>query len=138
MPEHAVVDTDDLLLTRSKSSMKGCILPTLNLHHYKNHKQPYAAEIVKDGASTKLAFLPKIQTKKSSDGEYGDYQVTINQEGFYVIGNAQEDENGHRLFFKTTSGNKFPFIRGKEAIDDVKIRIARGDSISRIAQDLSL
>lgn len=118
--------------------MKGRTLPTLNLHHYKNHKQPYAAEIVQEGASTKLEFLPKLQTKKSSDGTYGDYQVTISKEGFYVIGNAQEDENGHRLFFKSSTGNKFPFIRDKEVIDDLKARIASGDPISKIVQDLSL
>lgn len=118
--------------------MKGQTLPTLNLHHYKNHKLPYAAEIVKEGTSTKFEFLPKLQTKKSSDGTYGDYQVTINKEGFYVIGNAQEDENGYRLFFKSSMGNKFPFIRSKEAINDLKARIARGDPISKIVKDLSL
>lgn len=113
-------------------------MPTLNLHHYKNQKQPYVAAIVKDGASTKFQFLPKTQTKKSNDGSYGEFQITVDGEGFYFIGYAQKDENGFRLYFKTPNGNKFPFIRNQAVIDDIKARIVRGDSISQIAKDLAL
>ncbi len=113
-------------------------MPTLDLRHYKNQKQPYVAKIVKDGATTKFEFLLKTASRKSADNSYGMYQVTVDKEGFYIIGNAQDDENGHRLYFVTPAGNKFPFIRGQDAINDVKARITRGESISQIAKDLGL
>lgn len=119
--------------------MKGLILPTLNLRHYKNQKEPYVAKIVKDSeTSTKFEFLPKTASRRSSDKTYGMYQVTVDKEGFYIIGNAQDDENGHRLYFSTPSGNKFPFIRGQDTIKDIKARILRGELISQIAAALEL
>ena len=113
-------------------------MPTLNLRHYKNQKQPYVAKIVKDGATTKFDFLPKTTSRKSADASFGMYQVTVDKEGFYIIRNAQDNENGHRLYFTTPAGNKFPFIRGQDTINDVETRIIRGDSISQIAKDIGL
>jgi len=111
-------------------------LPTLNLRHYKGQKQPYVAKILKTGAATQYQFLPKTASRTSSDKSYGMYQVTVDEEGFYVIGNAQDDENGHRLYYKTATGNKFPFVRKPTQQADITGRIANGESIAKIAQDL--
>ena len=82
-------------------------MPTLNLHHYKNQKQPYVAKIVSDGAGkTSQSFLPKVLVKKSDDGTYGDYQSTVNEEGFYRIGNTKPKDGGYRLFFTTPTGEQ--------------------------------
>ena len=109
-------------------------MPTLNLHHYKNQKQPYVAKIVSDGAGkTSQSFLPKVLVKKSDDGTYGDYQSTVNEEGFYRIGNTKSEDGGYRLFFTTPTGNKFPFIKSATQIEDIKSRVARGETISQIA-----
>lgn len=66
------------------------------------------------------------------------YQVTVDKEGFYIIGNAQDDENGHRLYFSIPTGNKFPFIRSQDPIKDIRARIIRGESIDQIATALGL
>lgn len=113
-------------------------MPTLDLRHYKNQKQPYVAKIVKDGETTKLDFLPKNKTRRSSDNTYGMYQVTVDKEGFYLVGNAQNDENGYRLYFSSPTGNKFPFIRSQDDISNIKAKIILGDPIEKIVRDLAL
>lgn len=114
-------------------------MPTLNLHHYKNQNLPYVAKIISDGAGkTAQFFLPKILVKKSADSTYGDYQATVNEEGFYRIGNTKPEDGGYRLFFRNTTGNKFPFIKDSSQIDDIKTRIANGESISQIVMALGL
>jgi len=114
-------------------------VPTLNLHHYKNQNQPYVAKIISDGkGKTTQSFLPKVLVKKSADGTYGDYQATVNEEGFYRIGNTKPEDGGYRLFFTTPTGNKFPFIKDTSQIEDIKTRIARAEKISQIASALCL
>lgn len=109
-------------------------MPTLTIKHYKNAKQPYVAELVRkaDGSDVEMVFLTKIPARLSADRSYGDYQVTVSQPGFYRIGNAQEDENGFRLFFSRNGENKFPFVLG-DLIDAIKADIVAGNSIDSIA-----
>jgi hypothetical protein len=111
-------------------------MPKLDLRHYKNHKRPYVGRIVK--GTTSLDFLPIHPGRLSADKTYGTYQATVDKEGFYKIGNAQDDENGYRLFFATPNGNKFPFISKPELIEEIKARINRDEPISKIAQELGL
>lgn len=112
-------------------------MPTLTLHHYKNQKMPYVAKIVTDGSGgTTQSFLEKVLVKKSDDGTYGDYKCTVDQEGFYRIGNTKPDDGGYRLFYKSPAGgNKFPFVTPAQA-EDIKGRIACGESIAQIASAL--
>ncbi len=120
------------LITRKK-------MPTLQLHHYKNQTLPYVAKVVSDNnGKTTLLFLDKIQVKKSADSSYGDYQVTVSGEGFYRIGNTKPDDGGYRLFYTTPIGNKFPFIKDSTQIDDIKSRVALGETISQIVLALGL
>ena len=114
-------------------------MPTLNLHHYKNQTLPYVAKVVSDNkGKTTLTFLDKILVKKSADGSYGDYQVTVNVEGFYRIGNTKPEDGGYRLFYITPAGNKFPFIKESSQINDIKSRIAIGETITQIVLALGL
>ncbi len=114
-------------------------MPTLTLHHYKNHEMPYAAKVVKNGEATKLEYEKKKMVKSSADKTYGDYQITINKEGFYLIRNAQEKENGDRLYFFDANGAaKFPFITDPAKVKDIKARIVRGETITQIAMALGL
>ena len=50
--------------------------------------------------------MPKVLVKKSDDGTYGDYQSTVNEEGFYRIGNTKPEDGGYRLFFTTPTGEQ--------------------------------
>ncbi len=114
-------------------------MPTLNLHHYKNQNQPYVAKIVSDGkGGTSQSLLERTLVRKAADGSYGDYQCNVNEEGFYRIGNTKPEDGGYRLFFKGASGNKFPFIKDPKQVDDIKSRIARGETIPQIVLALSL
>ena len=111
-------------------------MPKLDLRHYKNHKRPYVGRIVK--GTTALDFVPIYPSRLSADKTHGMYQVTVDKEGFYKIGNAQDEENGYRVFFATPTGNKFPFITRLEKIEEIRARINRDEPISKIAQDLGL
>jgi hypothetical protein len=115
-------------------------MPTLTLHHYQDHKQPYVAKIVRDeqAGRPKQVFLPKTQTKRSQDGSFGDFQINVDQEGFYRIGNAQAKENGYRIYFKTQRTHRFPFIRHDPAIAEIKHRIQLGQSIETIVHEMNI
>ena len=114
-------------------------MPTLELHHYKNQKMPYVAKIVANNSGgTEQSFLDKVLVKKSDDGTYGDYKCTVNEEGFYRIGNTKPEDGGYRLFYKGATGNKFPFISDPAQVKDIKDRIALGESVAQIAATLGL
>lgn len=114
-------------------------MPILELHQYKNQKMPYVAKIIADGSGgTKQSFLDKVPVKKSDDGTYGDYKCTVNEEGFYRIGNTKPADGGYRLFYKGSTGNKFPFISDPVQVKDITGRIACGESIAQIATALGL
>jgi hypothetical protein len=78
------------------------------------------------------------QQARSYYGSYGDFQITVDQEGFYQIGNAQDDENGYRLYFRSQKDNtmKFPFERNLEVVAEIKKRIQADQSIQTIAHEL--
>lgn len=115
-------------------------MPILDLHHYKNQNLPYVAEIVSDGVGgTKQSFLQKVVVRKSACGTYGDYKCTVSQDGFYRIGNTKPEDGGYRMYYTDASGKKkFPFIGDPNQINDIKARIAHGESISQIVKALEL
>ncbi len=113
------------------------IMPILNLKHYKKHKKPFVAKIVSTAnGGTEPKWLKKTPLKISSDGSYGDYAATVDEEGLYHIGHTKTDDCGYRIFYSTSSGNRFPFIRCSDAIRKAKERIAEGEDIKTIVDSL--